>query len=114
MRPVLFILIPALLAGCTVGPNYTRPDMAVPAQFRGAPAGASIAVLDQWWASMDDPALLDLLQRALQANPTVQIAMQRVRESRAVEKGAQAASYPVLGGHATLARTKTTPVSPLL
>jgi multidrug efflux system outer membrane protein len=113
MRSLPFILIVVLLAGCTVGPNYTRPDTAVPTQFRGTPVGASVAVLDQWWASMDDPALLDLLQRALKANPTVQIAMQRVRESRAVEKVARAASYPQLGGNATVARAKTTPASPL-
>jgi hypothetical protein len=37
----LVLLAPAalLLAGCTVGPNYKKPDIALPTQFRGAVAG---------------------------------------------------------------------------
>jgi NodT family efflux transporter outer membrane factor (OMF) lipoprotein len=71
-----------------------------------------LATLDTWWKNIDEPVLTDLLQHALRANPTAQIALQRVRQARAVEKGASALSYPTLGGKATAGRAKTNPVTP--
>lgn len=110
-RTACAALAAALVAGCTVGPSYTRPDVAVPEAFRAA-TPAPIAVLDAWWRNLDDPELADLLQRALRANPSVAIAAQRVRQARAVEKGAAALSYPTVGGRATTGRAKTSPVTP--
>jgi NodT family efflux transporter outer membrane factor (OMF) lipoprotein len=113
MRALPLFLVAVLLAGCTVGPNYTRPEVTIPERFRGATPATSTATLDAWWSNLDDPVLTDLLQQALRANPTVQIALQRVRQARAVEKGAAALSYPTLGGRATAGRAKTSPVTPV-
>ena len=65
----------ALLAACTLGPNYARPKLAVPAQHRGqsaAPAGPSAVPLGEldWWKLYRDPALHTLLRTALRTTTT--------------------------------------------
>ena len=41
-------LAAVLLAGCTVGPNYQRPQMATPAQFRAPGAAAAQRPASLW------------------------------------------------------------------
>ena len=58
-----------LLAGCAVGPDYKRPELQVPPEFRGHPADVpvsekSIADL-AWWEVFQDPVLQELLRTAL-------------------------------------------------
>ena len=40
-RKVLIVCMTAALTGCTVGPNYKRPDVPAPPQFRAGEAAAS-------------------------------------------------------------------------
>src|SRR5581483_7115557 len=62
----------ALLSGCTVGPNYKRPQMPVPASFR-APSSldgvqaASLADL-KWFDVFHDDQLQVLIRSALAHN----------------------------------------------
>lgn len=74
-------------AGCTVGPDYRRPDVAVPAAFRGQAAGApggpdSIADL-AWWKVFQDEQLQQLIRTALQTSYDVRIAAARVLDAQA-------------------------------
>jgi multidrug efflux system outer membrane protein len=74
-----------LLAACSVGPQYKRPDLDVPANYRSqeeAPSAKSLADL-AWWDVYQDKVLQQLLQSALQRNWDVQIAVARVAEARA-------------------------------
>jgi outer membrane protein TolC len=53
MRPLLPYLLP-LLAGCTVGPDYLKPDIAVPDSFAAQNAPLSLPVageadITRWW-----------------------------------------------------------------
>ncbi|KPD25428.1 MULTISPECIES: efflux transporter outer membrane subunit [Pseudomonas aeruginosa group] len=75
-----------LLAGCAaVGPDYSPPARAVPASF-----GASVAGLDgagvevAWWRGLDEPALVELIQRALAANHDIALAAARLDEAKAL------------------------------
>lgn len=73
------------LAACSVGPQYKRPDLDVPASYRAqeeAPSAKSLADL-AWWDVYQDKVLRQLLQTALQRNWDVQIAAARVAEARA-------------------------------
>jgi NodT family efflux transporter outer membrane factor (OMF) lipoprotein len=80
-------------AGCTVGPDYKKPDLGVPPAFREAPntVAASDADLAQWWTQFNDPELQSLVARALKSNLDLQTAASRVREARQQEivEGAQ-------------------------
>jgi len=80
------IIIPAaalLFASCAVGPNYKRPPVTVPGQFRGAPAPSATSVADLTPFDLyHDPALSALLRVAVTQNNDVRIAAARVLEAR--------------------------------
>ncbi|MGH9445876.1 MAG: efflux transporter outer membrane subunit [Terriglobia bacterium] len=96
-------LICTLLAGCTVGPNYNRPKVNVPAAYRGpaasAPGKASAQSLgnEKWWAVFHDPALQQLIRTALQQNYDVQIAATRVLQAQAELGLTRSNQYPTVG-----------------
>jgi outer membrane protein, multidrug efflux system len=84
---IAFAVAAAVLAGCTVGPNYKRPQVAVPPTFR-APAplserqAASLADL-KWFEVFHDDRLQQLIHTALVENYDLQDAVARVQEARA-------------------------------
>jgi NodT family efflux transporter outer membrane factor (OMF) lipoprotein len=55
----------------------------LPSAWRDAPQGAERPVTD-WWQGFDDPALNQLVVEALSDGPSVQLAISRVREARAL------------------------------
>src|ERR1035438_4814573 len=77
------------LGGCTVGPNYKRPNTDAPTAFRGltaeeaaGPSAQSIG--DQkWWEVFQDEQLQKLIRTALQQNFDVRIAATDVLEAEA-------------------------------
>jgi outer membrane protein, multidrug efflux system len=100
------LLVVGGLGGCTVGPNYTRPDVVVPAAWRHDPEQhASIANLG-WWQLFEDPTLHELLAAAMVANRDVQVAVARVLESRAQLGIARAAQFPQLSAGASYANER--------
>lgn len=77
----------ALLSGCAVGPNYRRPDVAVPTGFRAttplaAHEAASLADL-KWFEVFQDEQLQALIRTALAQNYDLRDAVARVEEARA-------------------------------
>src|SRR5262245_13692154 len=72
------------LSACSVGPNYSRPEMPSPAQYRfieGAAQAESLANAP-WWQVFDDPALQALIRDAITNNLDLRIAIARVEEAR--------------------------------
>ncbi len=100
-RSGIYILgLGAVMAGCTVGPDYQRPKMSAPAEFAQAttrpatqPVAASID-LAQWWAALHDPELDSLLQRAIAANFDLAVAVDRLQEARATQSAVVGNSLP--------------------
>lgn len=88
----------AMLAGCKVGPNYKRPDVAAPPQFRAADATAQAPSLGEakWFDIFQDDVLRGLIKEAIQANYDVRIAAQRVLESEGQLAVTRAAVLPQL------------------
>jgi multidrug efflux system outer membrane protein len=83
---VLAWAVSVTLAGCTIGPDYERPqDLPAPAEFRGVlepQEAASFADL-AWAEVFNDPELRPLIETALRSNLDVRIAAARVEEFRA-------------------------------
>jgi NodT family efflux transporter outer membrane factor (OMF) lipoprotein len=101
--------LPALvLAGCTVGPNYSRPATAVPERYAEAAtqAGPTDAELAGWWQIFGDPELDALVNRAIAQNLDVQTAAARIREARAREIVAGAAALPEVDAQALATRQR--------
>jgi outer membrane protein, multidrug efflux system len=87
MRASCLAIVAALLTGCTFGPNYKRPQVAVPANFRApeplpAPQAASFADL-KWFEVFQDEKLQDLIRTALMQNFDLRDAVTRVEQARA-------------------------------
>jgi len=83
------ILCGGLMAGCTIGPNYKRPNLDVPGGYRGAlpvvqPEGKETSSLgDQKWLEIfQDRKLQDLILKALQQNFDVRIAADHILEAQ--------------------------------
>jgi multidrug efflux system outer membrane protein len=90
----------SLVTGCAVGPNYARPKVDVPGQYRGLPPdaqtqiqGASLGNV-KWWDVFKDPTLQDLIKAALKENYDVRIAAARILEARAQLGISRADQYP--------------------
>jgi NodT family efflux transporter outer membrane factor (OMF) lipoprotein len=82
----------AALGGCTVGPDYHTPDIALPdsflppvvqiAQKTSRRPGANIT---DWWQSLHDPLLDSLVSRAIDSNLDLEIALTRIQVARTQE-----------------------------
>jgi multidrug efflux system outer membrane protein len=102
------VLLPSLLAGCAVGPNYKRPDLAVPEKARGqvGPAEASSLADQPWWEIFKDPQLQQLVDEALKTGYDVRLAAARVEGARAAAGIARADFYPQINYSAQFSRSK--------
>ncbi|MBI1196775.1 MAG: efflux transporter outer membrane subunit [Phenylobacterium sp.] len=74
----------ATLAACAVGPKYEAPAQAPVALAAAHPNVTAAAAEADWWKAFGDPELDALIARALAANLDVRIAVDRVREARAL------------------------------
>lgn len=82
----LVLIAAGLLSGCLMGPKYKRPAANVPPSYRAAsPEQTATSSLgnEQWWQVYQDPALADLIHKALAQNYDVHIAATRVLEAQA-------------------------------
>jgi NodT family efflux transporter outer membrane factor (OMF) lipoprotein len=109
--PVAGLSIALMLAGCAVGPDYVRPAIAVPAQFKENPDWKPAQPSDQkpraaWWRIFDDPQLDALAQQVAAANQSVQVAEANYRQAVALARQARAALFPVISASASTTRSK--------
>lgn len=96
----------ALLAGCTVGPNYKRPNTDAPTSYRTigehpagppeAPAAAQSLGDEKWFEVFQDAELQKLIRTALQQNYDTRIAAARVLEAQAQVGLARANQLPTV------------------
>ena len=95
-----------LLAGCAVGPDYKRPEVKSPPDFRFANSQAATDSLADlpWWEVFNDPDLQNLIRTALANNYDVRIAATRVEQSRQFAAEAKGQFLPTVGYQAGVAR----------
>jgi multidrug efflux system outer membrane protein len=91
-----------VLAGCTVGPNYHRPAVDVPADFRNQTTDASTpSVGDEKWATIfQDEELQKLIHTALEKNFDVRIAATRILQAQAQLGITRSNQFPQVSGSA--------------
>jgi multidrug efflux system outer membrane protein len=100
-------------AGCLVGPNYKRPELASPQQFRfvEGPQAESLADVP-WFTVFDDPALQELIKSAIANNLDLRAAVARVEEMRARAGIAKSYLYPQVDGAASYRARGATSAQP--
>jgi len=105
MKAVTIFLSCAFLAGCAVGPNYRRPTVSAPTNFRGAAAQQQNSIADlPWWEIFKDDTLKQLVTTALANNYDVAAAAARVEQARQAAKQAQSEYFPQAGYTSVLTR----------
>ena len=104
----LAVFASALLAGCTVGPDYRRPATAVPERFAGAAFRCAAAMSSSRLVErFGDPQLTAIWSnRALAQNLDVEAAAARIREARAQERAAGAGATPQVAAEASVTRQR--------
>ena len=120
------ILLPAsitagllLAAGCTVGPDYHRPEYSLPTTWASpttlpanVPTTKASTPLPQtgsaslWWENFNDPELTKLVRQAVGSNLDVKQAEARVRQARAQRGESAAALWPTVSTSAQYTRSR--------
>ncbi|MHC1728468.1 MAG: TolC family protein [Syntrophobacteraceae bacterium] len=102
--------------GCTVGPDFRKPEVKTPAEWHGlsptaAPGKTALTSqpleLVEWWKSFDDPLLTSLVERAIKSNLDMRQAASRVRQARAAVGVTSAGMFPEINTDAQYQRTRT-------
>jgi NodT family efflux transporter outer membrane factor (OMF) lipoprotein len=112
------LLIALLLGGCTaVGPNYTAPDTTMPESFARAPkdnmpTADTVGDISIWWQRFGDPELTALVERGLQQNLDLEMAIARIDTARARLGQARTASQPNITVNASAAGQQLSTADP--
>lgn len=99
-----------LAVGCTVGPNYRRPDLPVPLAWNGAQQNGvdtRAAELTRWWTAFNDPLLNSLVEAAVRSNLDLHLAEARIREARASRGVTAAGAWPTINTSGSYTRSRT-------
>jgi multidrug efflux system outer membrane protein len=115
----MFSVVVLFFVGCSVGPNYQRPNVDAPAAYRGLPEdqaakGETSSLGDEKWSDVfQDKELQSLVRTALQNNYDVRIAAARVLEARAQLGITRADQYPSLSGGAGITAQRNPAAGPI-
>jgi multidrug efflux system outer membrane protein len=116
-------LLAMLAAGCAA-PAFRQPQVEVPAAFKEARGAiltaadgstwtqarpAEAQARDEWWRAFGDAQLDDFVDRAARASPTLDTALARLRQARALAGVTEAERSPQLGVDAGGRRARTAP-----
>jgi len=106
LAPLLIaIVISGFGMGCKVGPNYKRPAVQTPTEYRELKDGrqvqpqvASYADLP-WWQVFQDPTLQEMIRTALKQNYDLQLATERINAGRAQVQITRSNLFPQVTGN---------------
>lgn len=106
------LLLAVLLTGCTLGPDFLRPDSQAPQQW--APLQGEAAASQpqaeplelRWWETFHDARLSALIQRVAERNLDLQMASARLLQSRALRSTLAADEVPSVDVNAGYSRAR--------
>ena len=101
-----------LLTSCAIGPNYRRPQMVTPPEYKeskdwkiaqprdGVPRG-------KWWQIFGDTQLNALADRVEKSNQDLRVAEAQYRRAQALVRQSRAGLFPVVAGELSVTRSGT-------
>jgi NodT family efflux transporter outer membrane factor (OMF) lipoprotein len=109
LKMLLVILL--MISGCSVGPDYKRPDAPVPSSFKELKGWRQALPRDQeirtkWWEAFGDPILNTLAQQVNVSNQSIALAESQYRQAQALVQLARANYFPTLGAGAAYTRSQ--------
>jgi len=110
MRKTLSLIALLSLAGCATAPDYKTPELPLPEKWsvplEGGTSPESSAIA-QWWKSLDDPKLHELIDGALLVNLDIKQARASLREARANRAFIAPDRYPQVQATASATRSRS-------
>ena len=114
----------ALLAGCAVGPDFTRPEAPTSDRYTANPLPTKTAATGvaaggtqrfrlgadipaEWWAVFHSPALDALTRDALKSSPNIAAAEAALRQAHELRKAGEGAFWPLVQASFNASRNKT-------
>jgi NodT family efflux transporter outer membrane factor (OMF) lipoprotein len=98
------------LSGCAVGPDYKKPAVEAPAQWKETGDWVVAQPKDavpkgKWWEAFNDPVLNGLEEKVEVSNQTLAAAEARYRQAKASVESARAGLFPTIGASAGATRS---------
>jgi outer membrane protein, multidrug efflux system len=103
-------LLLATLAGCSVGPDYVRPEAPLPEAFVNADAGTSDAATTHdavFWKGFDDALLSRLIEQTIAQNFDLAAALARYDRANALLRGQRLDRFPTVRAQAGAGDART-------
>lgn len=109
LRPLALLVAAFSLGACTLGPDYRRPDLPVPLEYKQAEGWKTAAPADvlqrgDWWTLYGDAELNALVGRLNLSNQNLAAAEAQYRQARALVRGARSQLFPTVGASAGATR----------
>lgn len=110
VRLSLPLLVSLVLAGCTVGPDYSRPEVPLSATYKHEAGWRSLSTVEAlptgaWWVLYGDPELDRLMRTTAESNLSVAQAEARYRQALAQLRVSRADGLPQVQGSASVQRS---------
>ncbi|MGD9947192.1 MAG: efflux transporter outer membrane subunit [Desulfobulbus sp.] len=102
------LILLCCIGGCTLGPDYQRPSLDMPAAWRVSEKEAKDLAGTDWWRQFNDPVLNTLISNALRENKDLLIATARIEEFVGRFGIVRADLYPQVGAGAEYSRQRIT------
>lgn len=105
------LIAASCVAACAVGPDYRRPEIALPAAYKEAPGWTAAQPRDAeargpWWEAFGDARLNALAEQVEVSNQTLATAVARYAQTQAATRAARARLFPSLGAGASATRSR--------
>ena len=107
IRTLSSVVLALFVSACTLGPNYKRPDIEVPAAWRLGYTEAEEISNVAWWDQFQDSALSQLVRTALANNKDLKIATAHIDEAIAQYGITRSALFPQVTAGADAVRQRT-------
>lgn len=117
-QQLTLLAITLTLSGCSLGPDFVRPSIDIPSQYREAQGWKHAEPADTrpqaaWWESFGDPVLNGLASQVAVSNQNVAAAAATYRQADAALAASRASWFPTLGAGLSTTRSQgvTSPTS---
>jgi multidrug efflux system outer membrane protein len=104
---LIISLIILSVSGCTIGPDYIRPNVDTPQSFRYEIKDAADTANTAWWKQFNDPVLDGLITEAIKNNKNVKIAAYNVEQAAGILMTTRSTLFPQVNYTGTGARQRS-------